>query len=997
MVSSIDLGRLRLSEVEKEAKKFWEANNIPAKWRSWDEGKPTFSFLEGPPTANGVPHIGHLRGRIYKDFVLKFMRLQGYNVWAQGGWDEQGLPVEVETEKKLGIKHKKEIGERITPEEFIRKCNELVDYYLKFWETQATKDIALWLDLENAYETRTPEYIEHVWHLIKRAHQENLLYEGFRVLPFCPRCETVLSDAEVDLGYEEKKSPSIIVKFRIKDSKNTYLLIWTTTPWTLIDNEAVAVSPRGRYCKLRVNNEFWWVAESRVQEVMKLTGAEGECVEVVLGEGLAGLEYEHPLVNEVPIHTSHDNAHRVLVGEFVSLDEGTGLVHIAPGHGPEDFELGSRYGLPITSNVEINGVFNGDAGVFQGLYIDDASKKVIEVLRTKGLLVYSGAITHTYPHCWRCHTPLIYRADKQWFINISKIKSNLMEQLDKVNIYPPKLKERFTNWVANAKDWTLSRSRIWGTPLPIWRCKNNPSKLLVVGSLKELKSLAINADNLSDFELTHRPWIDRVEIRTSDCEEWVREPFVIDVWIDSGIAWYASIDGLRNIELFSKLFPYDFITEGVDQTRGWFYSLLVTSVMLTKKAPYKNILIQGLILDKYGRKMSKHLGNVVYAEEALKKHGVDALRLYILSTYPPGDPFIYNEDEIKNVVTSLNIIWNIFRFAHTYMTLDNFSPETHKLSELLRDARVEDRWILSRVNTVMSHYLSELKTYNIHVAVKNLISFFVEDLSHRYLRLIRRRVWEEESSDRFVAYSVLYYVLKKALKMLAPVTPHLAEILWQKFFRYYEKTLEESIHLSVFEKINEEFMDPKLEEAFNEVFNAFSVVAALRNSLGLKLRWPVRTVYITATQEILEKLAGLNETLKFLSNAKEVVLTENLPSVCEESEYSKLTSDKFTVCMPKNLDKALLNEALSREVIRRIQVMRNKANLYVDEFIEVGIETDEKELKEALNSLRDYIAREVRAISILDKITNDMLVEDWDIEGMKIKIGIKKLGRTSIN
>jgi len=863
-VSSIDLGRLKLSEVEKEARRFWEANNIPAKWRSWEEGKPIFSFLEGPPTANGVPHIGHLRGRIYKDFVLKLMRLRGYNVWAQGGWDEQGLPVEVETEKKLGIKHKKEIGERISPEEFTRKCNELVDYYLKFWETQATADIALWLDLENAYETRKPEYIEHVWYLIKKAYHDNLLYEGYRVLPFCPRCETVLSDAEVDLGYEEKTSPSIIVKFKVRNSSNTYLLIWTTTPWTLVDNEAVAVSPKGSYCKVRVGDEFWWVAESRMQEVLSLARVRGECVEVVEGERLAGLEYEHPLGEEVPVHKSHGNAHKVLVGEFVSLEEGTGLVHIAPGHGPEDFELGSRHGLPITSNVEINGVFNGDAGVFQGLSVDEASEKVIQVLRSKGLLIYSGTITHAYPHCWRCHTPLIYRA------------------------------------------------------------------------------------------------------------------------------WYASVDGLRNRELFSKLFPYTFITEGVDQTRGWFYSLLVTSVMLTGKAPYKNILIQGLILDKYGRKMSKHLGNVVYAEEALRKHGADALRLYILSTYPPGDPFIYNEDEIKNVMTSLNIIWNVFRFAHTYMTLDKFSPETHKLSDLLPNARVEDRWVLSRVNTVMSQYLEELKTYNIHTAVKNLISFFVEDLSHRYLRLIRRRVWEEESSDRFVAYSVLYYVLKRALKMLAPVTPHLAEVLWQRFFRYYEKSLEESVHLSSLESVDEGYVNPELEEAFNEVFNAFSAVAALRNSLGLKLRWPVRTVYVSATRETLEKIARLEEILKFLANAKEVVLTERLPPVCEGGEYSTLTSDKFTVCMPKKLDKELLNEALSREVIRRIQVMRNKANLYVDEFIEVGIETDEKELKEAVDSLKEYIAREVRATQISDKVSKDMFVEDWDIEGMRVKIGIRK-------
>jgi len=990
LVSSIDLGRLKLSEVEREAKRFWEANNIPAKWRSWEEGKPIFSFLEGPPTANGVPHIGHLRGRIYKDFILKLMRLRGYNVWAQGGWDEQGLPVEVETEKKLGIKHKKEIGERISPEEFIRKCNELVDYYLRFWETQATTDIALWLDLENAYETRKPKYIEHVWYLIKKAYHDDLLYEGYRVLPFCPRCETVLSDAEVDLGYEEKISPSIIVKFKVRNASNTYLLIWTTTPWTLIDNEAVAVSPKGSYCKVRIGDEFWWVAESRMQEVLSLARVRGECVEVVEGERLAGLEYEHPLGEEVPVHKSHDNAHKVLVGEFVSLEEGTGLVHIAPGHGPEDFELGSKHGLPITSNVEINGVFNCDAGVFQGLSVDEASEKVIQVLRSKGLLIYSGTIMHAYPHCWRCHTPLIYRADKQWFIDIGKIKNNLMDQLERVNIYPPKLKDRFTNWVANARDWTLSRSRIWGTPLPIWRCRNNQNKLLVVGSLEELKKLAINAGEFNDFELTHKPWIDRVEIRTEDCEKWEREPYVIDVWIDSGIAWYASVDGLRNKELFSKLFPYTFITEGVDQTRGWFYSLLVTSVMLTGKAPYKNILIQGLILDKYGRKMSKHLGNVVYAEEALRKHGADALRLYILSTYPPGDPFIYNEDEIKNVMTSLNIVWNVFRFAHTYMTLDKFNPETHKLSDLLPNARVEDRWVLSRVNTVMSQYLEELKSYNIHIAVKNLISFFVEDLSHRYLRLIRRRVWEEESSDRFVAYSVLYYVLKRALKMLAPVTPHLAEVLWQRFFRYYEKSLEESVHLSSLESVDEEYVNPELEEAFNEVFNAFSAVAALRNSLGLKLRWPVRTVYVSTTKETLEKIAELKEILKFLANAKEVVLTEKLPPVCEGGEYSTLTSDKFTVCMPKKLDRELLNEALSREIIRRIQVMRNKVNLYVDEFIEVGIETDERELKEAVDSLKEYIAREVRATQISDKVSKDMFAEDWDIEGMRVKIGIRR-------
>ncbi|MEM0014483.1 MAG: isoleucine--tRNA ligase [Zestosphaera sp.] len=990
-MSSIDLGRMRLSEVEKEAKRFWESHSIPSKWRSWSDGRPVFSFLEGPPTANGVPHIGHLRGRIYKDFVLKLMRLRGYNVWAQGGWDEQGLPVEVETEKKLGIKHKKEIGTRISMEDFIRKCNELVDYYLRFWESYATRDIALWLDLENAYETREPHYVEYVWRLVKKAYQEGLLYEGFRVLPFCPRCETVLSDAEVDLGYEERTSPSIIVKFKVAGAGNTYLLIWTTTPWTLIDNEAVAANPDGVYCKLRVGNEYWWVAESRVDEVATLTGLRGECVEKVVGRGLAGLEYEHPLVDEVPIHRAHSNAHKVLTGEFVSLNEGTGLVHIAPGHGPEDFELGSRNGLPITSSVGINGVFNEDGGVFSDLHVDDASKKVVEVLKSKGLLLHSGTIRHAYPHCWRCHNPLIYRADRQWFIKITDMRERLMNELEKVNMYPPKLKDRFTNWVANAKDWTLSRSRIWGTPLPIWRCRDDLNKVLVVGSLSELRGLAVDAEGLNDFELVHRPWIDRVQIRTEECGEWVREPFVVDVWIDSGVAWGAGVDGFRNAELFSKLFPYDFITEGVDQTRGWFYSLLVTSVILTGRAPYKNILIQGLILDKYGRKMSKHLGNVVYAEEALRKHGADVLRLYILSTYPPGDPFIYNEDEIRNVLTSMNIIWNVFRFAHTYMSLDKFNPETHKVEELISNARPEDLWILSRVNTVMKNYLSELSSYNIHLAVRDVIDFFVEDLSHRYLRLIRRRVWEEESVDRFTAYSVLYYVLRRALKMLAPATPHLAEVLWQRFFRYYDAALEESVHLSVLEGVDEKFIRPDLEEGFDKVFEVFSAAAALRNNLELKLRWPVRVVYISAESATLRRLSGLEESLKFLSNAKEVVLTDQLPSECNESDtYSTLKTDSFLVCMPRKLDKDLLNEALSREVIRRVQVMRNRANLVVDEFIDVGIETEEPELKEALNAMKDYIAREVRARNIFETISSDMSVTEWDIEGMKIRIGIRK-------
>lgn len=996
MVSSIDLGRLKINELEKEVKEFWRRNEIPRKWRSWTGDKPIFSFLEGPPTANGVPHVGHLRGRIYKDFVLKYFKLKGFDVWAQAGWDEQGLPVEVEVEKTLGVKSKKELGSRISLEEFIRKCNELVDHYLVFWSRYATEDIALWLDLENAYETRRPKYIEHVWYLMKKAYEKGLLYEGYRVLPFCPRCETVLSDAEVDQGYEEKTSPSIIVKFKLTQDPNTYLLIWTTTPWTLVDNEAVAVNPKGMYCKYRVKDEYWILAENRSEYVFSNAGLQGvECVERFLGEKLAGLEYVHPFLEEVPTHKQHANAHKVYVAEFVSLDEGTGLVHIAPGHGPEDYELGVKHDLPITSSVEINGVFNEDGGVFKGLSVDEASKEVIKLLKGKGLLIYSGSVRHAYPHCWRCHTPLIYRADRQWFLKISAIRDELMKELSKVKIYPVKLRDRFDNWVANAKDWTISRSRFWGTPLPIWRCKDNPTKILIVGGIDELRRVAINASEFTDDMLTHRPWIDKLRIKTNDCSEWVREPFVIDVWIDSGVAWIAGVDGLRNGELFAKLFPYNFITEAVDQTRGWFYSLLTTSVLLTGRAPYKEILIQGHVLDKYGRKMSKHLGNVIYAEDAIKKFGVDPLRLYILSTYPPGDPFMFNADEVKDSLTTMNIIWNIFRFAHTYMSLDKFNPREHTLKKLMHRSKPEDLWILSKVNTTARNFEEYIKNYNIHLAVKELTNFFIEYLSHRYLRLVRPRVWAEESEDRYVVYAVLYYVLKKALKLLAPALPHLAEALWQKFFKVYEKDLEESIHLSVFEGIDEDLINKELEEDFDLIFEVSSIVAALRNTAGLKLRWPVRKVYVGSDENVIRRLSKYLEVISFLTNSKQVELMTSLPDVCvNDSSYISTESKGFKVCIPKLLDKELLHEALSREIIRRIQVMRNKANLNVDEYIEVSISTDDPEVGTAVDVMKEYIMKEVRAQKLSEAFSDDMFIMEWDVEGVKVKIGIKRVTPT---
>lgn len=993
---TIGLGRFNLLSIEEEVRRFWKIREIPRKWRSWEEGRPIFAFLEGPPTANGYPHVGHIRGRVFKDFVLKYVRLKGYNVWAQAGWDEQGLPVEVEAEKKLGIKKKKDIFEVVGPEKFVEECNKLVDYYLRFWQDYATEKIALWLDLENAYETRRPEYIEHVWYFIKRMQEKDLLYEGKRVLPFCPRCETALSDAEVSQGYEDKVSPSIYVKFRLEGKENEYLVIWTTTPWTLIDNEAVAVNPEGIYCRTKVNDEYWYVAEPRLEKVMRDAGVESwECVEKVKGSELEGLRYVHPLLEEVPIHTGHENAHYVVAADFVSLDEGTGLVHIAPGHGPEDYEVGTRYGLPVTSAVEINGVFNSNGGVFNGLDVNEASKKVTAILKEKSLLLYEGTIVHKYPHCWRCGTPLIYRADKQWFIRVSPYRSDLIRALSEVAIYPKKLRARFENWLENLKDWTISRSRIWGTPLPVWVCKDDPRKVKVIGSIEELKKEAEYLPDVDDFRLVHRPWIDRVKLKaTEDCSEWVRVPFVVDVWMDSGMAWMASVNGLKNKKLFSTLYPYHFITEGIDQTRGWFYSLLVTSVLLKGRAPYRTILMQGLVLDAQGRKMSKHLGNVVWAKDLLSKHSTDATRAYILMRYPPAESFIFNVKEIRDVVRNLNIIWNVFKFADTYMSIDRFDPNNHDILRTFAEGAPEDRWVISETNTLLRKFDELMSEYKLHEATKAVLDFFVETLSHGYLRMIRPRVWSEESLDRFHAYTALYHALKTGLQLLSTIAPHMAEKLWQDFIRRYEPEEAESVHLSRLPEPAEHLIDNRIEKTMKIALKSISSAASLRNEVRIKLRWPIQYVKVGLPRDYVKDLIKLKHIIRLLANSKNVTIASYEELECgreEISEETKVDDIMLKTCISRELTPELKKEALAREIIRRVQTMRNSLNLKVDEPIKVYIKTEDSEISAAVNEYMEYVASEVRAEDIVFGEDGADMAKEWVVEGRKVWIGIEKL------
>jgi len=986
-----------LIKIEDIVKKFWKDNQIPKKWREQHSDK-WFKFLEGPPTVNGLPHAGHIRGRTYKDVVLRFYRLMGYNVWAQGGWDEHGLPVELEVEKKLGLRSKKDI-EKIGFDKFSMECNELVNYYLKIWQEDGTEKLALWLDLDNAYETRRPYYVEHVWAFLKEMWERGLLFEDYRVLPFCPRCETALSDAEVDQGYEDREDPSIFVKFPLIDEENTYLVIWTTTPWTLIDNEAVAVNARFRYAKVEVELdgkiEYWILAEDLVNILMGKFGIKNfKIVQVMYGEDLKGRRYRHPFIDEVNIHKEHDDkAHYVVTADFVTLEMGTGLVHIAPAHGPEDFDIARQYGIPITNLVHINGVFDEKAGIFGNKSWIEVSKMVLEKLKEKNLLIHEETIIHSYPHCWRCGTPLLYLANRQWFLKVSTIRDRMVEELRKVKIYPENLRDRFENWVQNAKDWTISRSRVWGTPLPIWRCREDPEKILIIGSLEELKKVAKKLPNVTDELLIHRPWIDMIEIETSDCKEWIREPYVVDVWLDSGLAWIASINGMKEKDLWIKLYPFTWVTEGIDQTRGWFYTLLTTSVLWFNKAPYESILIQGHVVDKYGQKMSKSKGNVVWAKDLYAKWGADATRLYILYKSSPWDLMHFDPDEIGEIRRVLSILWNVVKFADTYMKLDKFDPKKHKLQDLIVKALPEDLWLLSRFNLRLREIINHMFRYELHLATREWINLVVEDLSHSYIRLIRRRVWtEEEKEDKYAAYAVLYDVLKKTIIVGSMFVPHITEYLWQAFIRNYEANEVSSVHLTRMPEVIEEFIDENLERTFNIIFKIFSETANARSKASIKLRWPLRKLYVEliSNKELKEYLTKLKYIIEYLTNVKEVEITLERPEI-ELKDYEVVETSDFKIYLYKVIDERLLYEALAREIVRRIQFMRAKMNLRVDEKIRVYIDTQDRELIDAVREFKEYIMTETRALEIhVATIPEGSFAMDWEIEGKKVRLGIQQ-------
>ncbi|USS40246.1 isoleucine--tRNA ligase [Thermococcus aggregans] len=1053
MIKEPEMREYNPQALEEKIEKFWKENDIYNKVKKARENGPDYYFLDGPPYVSGAIHLGTAWNKIIKDMIIRFRTMQGYNVRRQPGFDMHGLPIEVKVEQALGLKYKKDIEEKVGVENFIKKCREFALNNLKIM-TEQFKMLGIWMDWDNPYMTIKNEYIESAWFTLKRAWEKGLLEKDQRVLHWCPRCETALAEHEVRGEYKIREDPSIYVKFLIEGKENEYLLIWTTTPWTLPANLAVAVHPEYEYAKVRVSfdgkEEYWIIAKALVEKVLNEVGAEGEIVEEVKGEELEGLRYVHPFLDEYPrqkeFRENYEWAHRVILGEHVTLGEGTGLVHTAPGHGEEDFEVGKQYGLPIYSPLDDEGRYV--EGKWKGKFVKDADPEIIEYLKQKGLLVKAGTIEHKYPHCWRCKTPLIFRATDQWFLKVSKVKEKIIEENDKnVTWYPDWVKIRYDNGVMNSGDWCISRQRYWGIPLPIWVCEEC-GNIHVVGSFDELKEMSKEPIEKDFHEVDlHKPWVDTVVLKCPKCGgDMKRVKDVLDVWFDSGIASWASLDYPRRKDLFERLWPADFIVEGEDQVTKWFYSQQAASVIAFDTVPYKKVAMHGYVLDEKGDKMSKSLGNIIRPEEVVQKEGRDPFRFYMLWATTPWENLRFSWKGLAQVKRMLNILWNVYILASTYMSLDNFDPTKLDPKEL--PFREEDKWILSRVNTLIDAVNDGIETFYLTRATRAIEYFVVEDLSRWYVRLIRKRLWvEKDDPDKLAAYWTLWKVFDVLLRLMAPFTPYITEEIYQNLIRPFSG--KESIHLEDWPKKDEAWVDEDLEKEMEIVRKIVETGSAARQKAKIKLRYPVRQIIIETEDEMTKKaVERLNRILRDQLNAKEVkvgrvereirvkpnfaklgphfkgdakLIAKWIDEQNDRELYEKLMQGKlkveiegkeFTlerghivveeelpdflvgeefdhgkVFVDKTLTRELMMEGLAREFVRRIQEMRKQLDLDVNDKIVVYIETTE-ENKELLKEMLDYMKGETRAVEIKFEEPKGYVVEWPEVEA---KIGIEKV------
>jgi len=1031
---------LNFVDREKEVLKYWKDNKIFEKSIKMREGGETFTFYDGPPTANGKPHIGHILTRVIKDIIPRYKTMKGYKVLRKAGWDTHGLPVELEVEKLLGIDGKPEI-EKFGVEPFIANCKKSVWKYKGEWE-QMSDRVGYWADMDEPYITYDNNYIESVWWALKRIWEQDLLYKGHKIVPYCPRCGTSLSSHEVAQGYKDVKEPSIYVKFQVKGEKNVYLMAWTTTPWTLPSNVALTINPRETYVKVKCSDEVYILAEALAPSVLK---EEYEVLEKMDGQSLIGMEYE-PLFDFVKVDKK---AFYVAGGDFVTLTDGTGIVHTAPAFGEDDAKVGRAYDLPFVQMVNEQGNFIEDVTYWKGMFVKDADPKIIEHLEERNLIYKKLDYEHSYPFCWRCDTHLLYYAMDTWFVKMTAVKDKLLKNNNKINWLPDNIREgRMGNFLLNVVDWGLSRSRYWGTPLPIWECECGHRH--VIGSIAELKEMGENVPD--DIEL-HKPFIDNVLLKCPICNtgKMKRVSEVIDCWFDSGSMPFAQWHyPFENQEIFKDNYPADFISEAIDQTRGWFYTLLAISTLLFDEPAFKNVIVLGHVNDKEGIKMSKHKGNVVDPWTVLDKQGADAVRWYFYINSAPWLPNRFYEEAVSESQRKfMGTLWNTYAFYVLYAGLDQFDPKKYKLE--YEKLSVMDKWVLSKMNTLIATVDKNLGNYRITESAR-AIQEFTDDLSNWYVRRSRERFWQKDmNQDKINAYMTLYTVLVQLITVSAPFVPFVSEEIYSNLVRNIDSNAPESVHLCDFPVADEKIIDKELEKNMDLVLKLVVLGRSCRNTANIKNRQPISRVYIKATFELPEMF---NELVKDELNVKEVVFTEDarrftkykfkpqlrtlgakygklVPSIAkvlteiddnmvmekfakgekvtfelegtavELSEADVLieTSQKdgfvseaekdTTVVLDTNLTPELIEEGFVREIISKIQTMRKEAGFEVQDHIKFFFANNTK-----INEIIDRNMAVIKDETLADEVgqgSADGYSKDWNINGEKVNFTVVKV------
>ena len=1033
---------LKFVEREKEVEKFWEDEHIFEKSIKMREGCKPYVFYDGPPTANGKPHIGHVETRAIKDMIPRYRAMKGYMVPRKAGWDTHGLPVELEVEKKLGLDGKDQI-EQYGLEPFIRECKESVWKYKGMWE-DFSNTVGFWADMDDPYVTYENNFIESEWWALKQIWDKGLLYKGFKVVPYCPRCGTPLSSHEVAQGYKDVKERSAIARFKVK-GEDAYILAWTTTPWTLPSNLALCVNPAEDYVKVRTGDGYtYYIAQALADTVL---GGDYEVLENYKGRDLEYKEYEPLYGCSVPLsEKQHKKAYYVVCDTYVTLTDGTGIVHIAPAFGEDDANVGRRYDLPFVQLVDAKGDMTSETP-FAGTFVKDADPLVLKDLESRGLLFSAPAFEHSYPHCWRCGTPLIYYARESWFIKMTAVKEDLIRNNNTINWVPDSIgKGRFGDWLENIQDWGISRNRYWGTPLNIWECECGHQHS--IGSIEELKAMSDNCPE--DIEL-HRPYIDNVNIKCPKCGRLMkRVPEVIDCWFDSGAMPFAQHHyPFENKELFESQFPAQFISEAVDQTRGWFYSLLAESTLLFNKAPYENVVVMGLVLDENGQKMSKSKGNAVDPFDTLAAHGADGIRWFFYTCCASWLPKRYQDKAVTEGQRKfMGTLWNTYAFWVLYANIDNFDATKYTLE--YDKLPVMDKWLLSKMNSMVKCVDDNLMNYQIPEAARSLQEF-VDDMSNWYVRRSRERFWAKGmEQDKINAYMTLYTALVTAAKAAAPMIPFMTEQIYQNIVRKIDADALESIHLCDFPEVKEEWIDTSLEQDMDEVLKAVVMGRAARNAANIKNRQPIAQMYIKADHalsefyvkiiedelnvkkvafsddvraftsysfkpqlktvgpkygkllgQIRQALAGidgsaamdtLNESgaLTFDFGGQEVVLTRDdlLIDVSQKDGYVTEEDNYLTVVLDTNLTPELVEEGFVREIISKIQTMRKEAGFEVMDHIAV-YQDDNDRIAGLLKANADEIKAEVMADTIfLGRMGG--YAKEWSINGEKVMLGVEK-------